>query len=143
MEKSPLIQCNLPLHEIKTHTRTGRYLGKRQFHYWCRILGKDLNVPRERRVDGEGKRNRKSAVFTHFLIHKSTLLSPSCRIMPSASGFTAAAAPGGFIRVNGNPLDPSDIIKPIAPPPPMSPYPGGPGTPTPQGRSIANVLNAQ
>jgi len=55
------------------------------------------------------------------------------RIMPSASGFTAAAAPGGFIRVNGNPLtmDPSDIIKPMAPPP-MSPYPGGPGTPTPQ-----------
>jgi len=52
------------------------------------------------------------------------------RIMPSASGFTAAAAPGGFIRVNGNPLDPSDIIKPMAPP--MSPYPGGPGTPTPQ-----------
>ena len=53
--------------------------------------------------------------------------------MPSASGFTAAAAPGGFIRVNGNPLtmDPSDIIKPMAPPP-MSPYPGGPGTPTPQ-----------
>ena len=46
---------------------------------WCKIMGRNLNVPRERRADGEGKharrRNQKSAVFTHFLTHKFTLLS--------------------------------------------------------------------
>ena len=55
--------------------------------------------------------------------------------MPSsaAGAFPAAssgpAVPGQFFRVNGNPLDPTDIKTVL---PPMSPYPGVPGTPAPQ-----------
>lgn len=39
--------------------------------------------------------------------------------VPGGGGFSSSNA-GGFIRVNGNPLEPDSMIKP----PPMSPYPG-------------------